>query len=617
MIRIFRLFIAAVLVCVGVFSLYSCSTLRSAAVTNMIVNEDGSGQRIISCFITRDDIAGKTTCGESGIDSFLNENCPEEMTFSKTASPPGVKYDFCIDYQSPQEYEHKINSILVKSPQLTFSVPDNIFSKGVSLKENYTSEDLMKWFYDGMNSKGNINAGDYLWTYEDNYVTYEGEKQETGSQLEALRLSYEPLNKITIETNLKGENQPLERSVAFNIPDETVNRVGYTLKDYMNTLVPEGASGEWHSAKNGQIFKVSFTATGIEDLQTKMNRVLDSNQNRAEITLRSSTTLNSNESFIENLNCSSFPSNRNGKAFVEYNFKPESSRGIREAKKYEDNQWVDISDRLENGGLYFSEDADILKISLTQGTRHPVTDLMIDTKILGSGNFQRDIVLSFEKINEYDNMQKAKAYFDNFKTDAISVSLHDNRCIISLSGSQDRINSAQKELFGEGNSVSVAVDNSFNFYNNDSVTDEINLSKFLNDVGYKGKVEYSFTSFKNLYDYTVRENNGSPAAYRADSKQISSVLPESGIMTITSNSRTLNSAFALTMIIVIQLIIAMLILLTYVLVQNNKAPVTNKPDAIPDFLYSGYICPNCHMPLYQGMNYCSSCGQKIAQPKNI
>lgn len=598
------------------FILSACNFFESTATTYMNINDNGSGTRVITCSTTINDLNKKIDGGEQAFDEFLCQNCPQQFTYDKSNTASNITYNFYLSFGNAEDYSNKVNSLILKNPELVFNTPDNVFVKGISLKENFTSEDLMNWLNNGLYQAGIMQAGDYLWKYEDNYITYEDQVFSTDKNLEAMYMDYLPIDKIKIDTTLYDEQGALERQVSFYISNDVSEKLGNSIDEFMNTLVPEIATSQWSTVNNDRIFTVSFSANNEEELEQYMNQILDNNQSYAKISVNSPTVFSSTNDFTENLNFSSFPSNKDGKTFVEYNFKMNTEQGIQYAKSYENSDWIDSNENLKDNVFSLSKDTDMLCVSLTEGVEFPVESVDIDTKILASGNIQKDIDIDFKYDENNTELTKAKEFFDSLKLEFISTSTHDNHCIISIGGSESEVNIAQNELFGEGNSISIKKTNNFSLYNQNSVVDKINLSKFLGEIGYSGQIGYTLTVPIELDSYTTQENNSSEiSSYKADSKQIYTVLPSTGITKITSNASTINGTFVLSMTLIILVLVALLILIIYLIIKNTRKDepqgINQVDNKIPEFLYSGYKCPNCHMPLYLGMNYCPSCGKKI------
>lgn len=614
---IVTIILAVFLTCISLVALSGCELLSGNATTYMNINEDGSGERIISCTTTVNDINKKVVGGEVALDNFLSENCPEQFSYTKNSNAYTVTYDFTLAFNNPSEYISKTNALLLKSSDTKFNVPNSVFVNGIDLEESFTSEDLMVWLSNGLYQNGLINAGNYLWKYTDNYVVYEGQTFTASPKIKTLALDYQPVDRIDIDTYLNSEKKTLDRQVSFYISQDVYTDLGATLEPYMQSLVPVNAVSSWSSINTEHVFTISFSVTDQSQLCTNMNKILDNDQSHVKVSNNTTTVFSSAKDFTEYLDFSSFPSNSKGQTHIDYSFYTSETQGLSSAKIFDDSGWIKVNDYIKNNTFSITEDTDVLHLSLTEGVECPVKAINMDTSISDSGSMQRNIEISF--IDSDDNYAMlTKEFFESQKLEFVSVYTADDECIISLSGTPSEINSAQKDLLGDGNEITINEANEFNLYNQYMISDKINLSKFLSELGYEGDVSYTVTTPVELYSYSTQDDNSSEiSSYNTNSKQITCVLPQSGISTITSYAKTINSTFVLVLTLITLIIIAILILIIYLILKNTRKSKSQNENIIeasndPEFLYSGYKCPNCYTPLYLDMSYCPNCGIKIA-----
>ena len=206
-------------------------------------------------------------------------NCPSEMTFTDRSTPDRVIYDFEINFQSEEEYRTKVKAILDAgkvqgiSPLLEHSVPESVFASGVKYKENFTSEDLLKWFENLLNDKRYLNATNAKYLYGEGQTgdfTIYGKKSTNTTHAEVDSTDYLPLNGVDIYTTINNDGT-YNRRIETKIPASSMSQKEEEIKEYMEGVTHSSASGTWLEEDGESIHVIEIDGADIETINNVMN----------------------------------------------------------------------------------------------------------------------------------------------------------------------------------------------------------------------------------------------------------------------------------------------------------------------------------------------------------
>lgn len=600
-----KFFVSLVFLIFVCFSFCSCASFNSSAHTDMIINKDGSGDRIINIEINKVDLKLKNA---AYIDELINLNCPQEFEFSKKDDLYKTIYSFDLKFKSIEEYKSKIKKLINDNPCVEFSMPDNIFTNGVELKENFDSKDLLDWCYSD-SQLSDFLLKNNIWKNQSTTVHFKGDKYNSSKKLNITNINYMPIDRIDIISNLNSENE-IQRTINFYIPSETVEKLGQDLNIYLKSLETENCSDNISYTQNGEVFSIKFSTNNYSDLSNIMNKILSSKACKAKIYEENTSLFETENVLDENLDFSAFASNSNGDIFINYELNS-TNKTIVSAKKYQDNNWENLDYCLDQNILKLSQDMKNLKINVSMGEKDEISDIGIETKINDINKLQRVIKLKF---SNDETLEKAKDYYENLKLENANVYKKDNECIIDLTGTTEQINVSQKKILGKDNNISIYKENRMNINNIIKFDDHIDIADFLNSIRYNSKVNYDLNSNLKIQTLLQKNDDSSKSTNtKINSYNINTIIEESGVTSIETTSYILNQTFTINLIIIIFIIFSVVILFICFFVRKylySKAP----EDILAQkekFYMSEYLCPNCKMPTIIGMNYCVNCGVRL------
>ena len=151
--------------------------------TQLDLKDDQSGQRIITISVDKDAIEDYGTDELEKIEQVIADYKPDSLEYKKDTDDDGnVQYVFTLAFSSLDDYRSKVAELIGREPVIELSEPDTVFSKGVSFKEDFSSNDLTLWFREGLEKEGIENdiTGNFV---EETTMIYKGEEYDSGSYI--------------------------------------------------------------------------------------------------------------------------------------------------------------------------------------------------------------------------------------------------------------------------------------------------------------------------------------------------------------------------------------------------------------------------------------------------
>lgn len=238
--------------------------------TRLILDSDFSGSRIITCVASKSDVENNFEGGVGGIDAVISQHCPSNLTCTKTEDDSSYTYTFTMTFSSFEDYKLQVESLLGRSSEITFRQPDSVFASGAALEEDFSSLDLLGWFKKVVEEEELMSNSSNLWELSDTSVVFDGEEFSTGGTIQFNHIESNPITAIQVETHI-GQSS-CERTVSFLMPERAGGKKQEEVDAYMDSLMPEGASGEWvRSEENDSwLFQITWTAASPDGFSDGM-----------------------------------------------------------------------------------------------------------------------------------------------------------------------------------------------------------------------------------------------------------------------------------------------------------------------------------------------------------
>lgn len=600
---------AIVLVAVILLSfLFGCGNSyysnKGTAICSLNIGSNGAGTRTIICESPQGSIEKTVVGGKVALDSFININCPSVMSYN---SIDENTYEFKVSFSDFKDYKMKMSALIGRNANIVLGTPDNIFAKGFCLKEDFSNRDLISWLYDKMHDEGILEVGKELWDFNETTINYAEKSYVSQGNINILELEYKPVDKVALDTSRIGKG--FKRSVRFYFSSKTLEDVGESVTSYMNTLIPLNGSGVWEDISEGKSFTITFYALNAEELQANTNKVLANNFNYISESKQNSTVLNLTTNLNEELNFLCFPSNKEGKTFVEYQFNFDNDGAKNTVLISDYDKSGNMSYEVENNTFNTSKDANVLNVSITSVNEYKVNNVEVNMTETSPSIFRRDIKVYFDGNNSSRGAILTKQYIDNLGLDYVSTDTDDNCCIITVGSTIEEINLALNKLFPGENYISSSSDGGFKLNNSITVKDNIDMQEFLLSLGYSGQIKYE-VSFLNKIMCAEKSDS-------AGQMVISNVDSDSFTMLITGNDKTelsiinekVNVLYVAVIVIVVIATIVVICLILYYVFANFK-------EKSEKFIVTTKKCKSCGEPIYESMKFCIKCGTPINDTEN-
>lgn len=572
--------------------------------TRLTLNPDGSGTRTMSCVIANSDLSEKINGGEAAFDAFLSLHCPQELSFEKNQGRFHTNYRFTLTFDSISDYRQKVSALLGREPKLYYSSPDSLFAQGQSLREGFTSQELMDWLTAQAKKEGLFSSDTALFTLAGSEIQQGDAVASAREPLEFSTLTYQPIDKITMHTDLLADGA-YRRTISYQIPQNACDAFGDKLEQYMASLVPKTGESSWESISTGRVFTLSFDAKNSPELSALTCQALDSDATQAEFTSTEQTLFSARHVFRETLDFSSFPSNREGKTFVIYTLNTKDHSGISDVSLKNGGEVIDSGSAVADNQFHFQGDASLLELSLKSSNEYAVSSVGLALSDQGGGVYQRTLTLSFA--GNSGGPERAKDYFSSLSTQFTNIQTKGSQCIVTITGSPGEITSDQAVVFGSGNTVSFSQQGGFVPFTYDSLEDRLDLSAFLKKIGFSGRPTYRYLSSRAPDQFLQSDSAGGSQSFDGEQAQTGKAIPAKGVVVLTAVNKNWNPAFWLTAgagVLVILLAAGVL------LFRLQRAPHRKRqPQA--EFMVLEEFCPQCGSVLYEGMGYCTRCGTDL------
>ena len=238
-------------------TLCGCGT-ETETNNTMTLDHSFSGSRTIDCAASREDLQNRLPDGEASVDFLLGKVCPSFLKWEKSEEGDALRYRFTFSFDSLDDYTRKASELLGREPFIEFSAPNGIFTQGFRLAEDFSASDLLQWLTDAAQEQALIPEGTALFTSGKTEVQYEGQTYSSQEdKISVERFSYLPVDKVTLDTKLKYDGS-FTRTVSYQIPQSTCDRLSSELEAYMKGLVPTGGKSEWSALATGRLYTDTF-----------------------------------------------------------------------------------------------------------------------------------------------------------------------------------------------------------------------------------------------------------------------------------------------------------------------------------------------------------------------
>ncbi|MBE5955573.1 MAG: hypothetical protein E7253_03880 [Lachnospiraceae bacterium] len=503
----------------GIFFLTGCGI---EVKTNMTINNKFEGTKVISCFVSKQDMKLHFKDESSKIEAMLENHCPGCFDYTINETKTGTEYVFTLSFTSLDNYKAALTTVLNFSPDVRFQGIDSVFSKSIDLSENFTSIDLLRWFEILLTEEYSITEAqlEKMWDIKETTLTWLDQTYHSpSSSIQVSDHSVSSFDGISIFTEEK-DDRGFIRRIQFAIPKETLDKRVIELEQIFENIKPEGTTGIWTTTDTGKIYEMTFTAEHFTALSEKTGEILGKKtQNISDSrSIVPEYLLRMNVEYSETLDFSGFACTPAGEVPVAYYFKPNSMTTLDSERIQKEINNAFIPKEYDNGYYrIFNGNCSTLKIT-TLGTMHlPVLKCDIHTTLKTDTVFKREFAFTLDPILDSEEYELLSSFLNSKDIDHVSMKLDkDNKHLlltIYQSGSVEDINLSSELLFGiERISISRVKPSFFDIISKSTPTEiieQFDLTDFLGPVSENYTLTYTFSnqSKSQLVNGYIKKSN--------------------------------------------------------------------------------------------------------------
>lgn len=275
--RIIATVIAAIAACV----LVGCGAVID---TTLTIKKDGSGTREITATLAADDVEEYVDGGPDAIVGVIEKNLPDGMKFAGVSEgEEGASvFTFRIPFDSSSDYQEKIIGVLgaggVVDQEASSSIviADSVFRNGVSVEENFTSEQLLAWLTEALIDGGTIPADQRSNVSEigTTAVKVGGTAFDTRAQIDYSDVDDFGVRAMTVTTSgVAGD--AFTRTIEYDLAREAYAHDSDGYDEFFASVTPE--NGELTEPSDTEtVWTVTLTDASADEIVAFTNTALDS-----------------------------------------------------------------------------------------------------------------------------------------------------------------------------------------------------------------------------------------------------------------------------------------------------------------------------------------------------
>ncbi|VEI13640.1 hypothetical protein [Trueperella bialowiezensis] len=255
--------------------------------TNLTLNEDGSGTRVIEFTVERDESMEENIQGGfEAVDASIKKHLPEQLEYSGlTVGDDVVTGSFTLTFTSLDDYESKVKALLeaggdLNEPYLEFEETDGRLKSGFRFSESYSSRSLLEWVANGLVEDGIIDESNKSSVFSEDtaVLTFKDQTYETlyGSSIDVNQVKDNGFDSIDVVI-LPNEDGTYEVGVRLSRrtePEEELHKLDDELIASIDVDgLTEGPSTLFSSNDMAYHRPVTFTAADADEVDAKLNAV--------------------------------------------------------------------------------------------------------------------------------------------------------------------------------------------------------------------------------------------------------------------------------------------------------------------------------------------------------
>lgn len=441
------------LVTILLFALSGCGANVS---TVLNIDNQFLGERVISCRTTEGDMNDNINGGEAAVDDIISRFCPDVLTSSKSKNGSEVTYTFRLSFDGYEDYKSKVDSLLGRTSEITYSQPSSVFAEGLTLQEDFNSRDLLGWFYNKIVENNLISNPSNLWEDGSTTVFLNGTELATSARIDVFTEIIHPISELNMNTYVEEENA--QRVISFTIPSDLYDRKSGEIDAYLESIVPENGLGKWEgTSASGRVFTITYSAPSVDGLAAGSEKIFG--EAYLEVSGDDSNPFVSQESYDETISLANFGGRESQIHVVNtYSFPAKGNRSI---------------ENMEYGTSQLSKDGQFIEYTTSGYFAGDVTAafMLIDrVNIEGMDlaasvdqNERASFTASFKFGEDKEGADQIAAYYEKFgdSVDVVRTAQDGERCIVTVLENETYLPDELYDIFGMDSQVIINCEKGF------------------------------------------------------------------------------------------------------------------------------------------------------------
>ena len=286
----------AVLLTIAALILSACGAKIE---TQLGLESAEKGTRTMQVSFNLKDNKDKIKGGSEALDTSIRKHLPSGLEYGGIQSDGDkARATLTIPFSSVEEYRTKVASILKAAgsdidPQISIINSEQGLVKGIQVKENFTSKNLLGWVPEALVVDGVVSSSD-----KNNVFTSDGDttvklgdktvKNSGGSTISAKDVQDRGFKSVQIDVEEKNDGYKV--MVSFVAQEIMNSETSSAVDAYLNQVKPEGSelkkglessqatymapSASTSAAKEEVGRTLTFSASSLDDLNTKLKKLL-------------------------------------------------------------------------------------------------------------------------------------------------------------------------------------------------------------------------------------------------------------------------------------------------------------------------------------------------------
>ena len=286
----------AVLLTIAALILSACGAKIE---TQLGLESAEKGTRTMQVSFNLKDNKDKIKGGSEALDASIRKHLPSGLEYGGIQSDGDkARATLTIPFSSVEEYRTKVASILKAAgsdidPQISIINSEQGLVKGIQVKENFTSKNLLGWVPEALVVDGVVSSSD-----KNNVFTSDGDttvklgdktvKNSGGSTISAKDVQDRGFKSVQVDVEEKNDGYKV--MVSFVAQEIMNSETSSAVDAYLNQVKPEGSelkkglessqatymapSASTSAAKEEVGRTLTFSASSLDDLNTKLKKLL-------------------------------------------------------------------------------------------------------------------------------------------------------------------------------------------------------------------------------------------------------------------------------------------------------------------------------------------------------